>query len=240
MKQLFMQHTMLTGAMVLLLVLSITCQIIIGSLYQNMIKETDNMSSTENKLLKQCKLKFANCFQMNAGVANIPVFVDKFLNRIRFMGITLTGLHHLSGQFMLLSVFVGGIGACRGIAGGESIKQILPFYIFSFFGLYLYFSVTAMIDMQAKRRILKTNLIDYLENHMVSRLVLSTEEIERLDRAAAAQVKDKSPELKERPGKVYGFDKTEQFGKAKQFGKAEKFSKAEQEELEELLKEFLV
>ena len=198
------------------------------------------MSSTENKLLKQCKLKFANCFQMNAGVANIPVFVDKFLNRIRFMGITLTGLHHLSGQFMLLSVFVGGIGACRGIAGGESIKQILPFYIFSFFGLYLYFSVTAMIDMQAKRRILKTNLIDYLENHMVSRLVLSTEEIERLDRAAAAQVKDKSPELKERPGKVYGFDKTEQFGKAKQFGKAEKFSKAEQEELEELLKEFLV
>lgn len=217
MKQLFMQHTLITGVMILLLVLSITCQIIIGFLYQNMIKETDNMSSTENKLLKQCKLKFANCFQMNAGVSNIPVFVDKFLNKIRFLGITLSGLHHLSGQFMLLSVFAGGVGAYSGIINGESVKQILPFYIFSFFGLYLYFSVTSFIDIQAKRRILKINLIDYLENHMVNRLSMSVEEIERLDREAEG--KDRPSEKKE---KIRGF------------------GKAEQEELEELLKEFLV
>lgn len=220
MKQLFMQHTLITGAMILLLVLSIVCQIIIGFLYQNMIKETDNMSSTENKLLKQCKLKFANCFQMNAGVSNISVFVDKFLNRIRFFGITLSGIHHLSGQFMLLSVFVGGIGAYSGIINGESVKQILPFYIFSFFGLYLYFSITTFIDIQAKRRILKINLIDYLENHMVNRLSLSVEEIRRLDRTAEELEKFA--------------EKEEKIGKAKGFGKAE------QEELEELLKEFLV
>ncbi len=220
MKQLFMQHTLVTSAMILLLVLSITCQIIIGFLYQNMIKETDNMSATENKLLKQCKLKFANCFQMNAGVANIPVFVDKFLNRIHFCGMTLSGLHHLSGQLMLLSVFAGGIGAYQGIIKGEAIKQVLPFYIFSFFGLYLYFSITSFIDIQAKRRILKTNLIDYLENHMVNRLNLSVEEIRRLDRTEGEP--DKQFEKKERTAKVRGF------------------GKAEQEELEALLKEFLV
>ena len=220
MKQLFMQHTLITSAMILLLVLSITCQIIIGFLYQNMIKETDNMSATENKLLKQCKLKFANCFQMNAGVANIPVFVDKFLNRIHFCGITLSGLHHFSGQLMLLSVFAGGIGAYQGIIKGESVKQILPFYIFSLFGLYIYFSITSFIDIQAKRRILKTNLIDYLENHMVNRLNLSVEEIRRLDRTEGES--DKQFEKKERTTKVRGF------------------GKAEQEELEALLKEFLV
>ena len=220
MKQLFMQHTLITSAMILLLVLSITCQIIIGFLYQNMIKETDNMSATENKLLKQCKLKFANCFQMNAGVANIPVFVDKFLNRIHFCGMTLSGLHHFSGQLMLLSVFAGGIGAYQGIIRGESVKQILPFYIFSFFGLYLYFSITSFIDIQAKRRILKTNLIDYLENHMVNRLNLSVEEIRRLDRTE--EESDKQIEKKERGAKNRGF------------------GKAEQEELEALLKEFLV
>ncbi len=220
MKQLFMQHKLVASVMVLLLVLSIICQIIIGFLYQNMIKETDNMSSTENKLLKQFKLKFANCFQMNAGVSNIPVFVDKFLNRIRFFGITLSGFHHLSGQFMLLSVFVGGIGAYQGIIKGETLKQILPFYIFSFFGLYLYFSITAFIDIRAKRRILKTNLVDYLENHMVNRLSLSEEEINRLDRTA--ELFERKPEKEEKSGKNKGF------------------GKAEQEELEELLKEFLV
>lgn len=212
MKQFFMQHLLIATVMVLLVVLSIICQIIIGVLYQNMIQETDNMSSTENKLLKQCKLKFANCFQLNAGVSNIPVFVDKFLNRIHFFGMTFSGLHHLSGQLMLLSVFAGGIGVCKGIAEGESIRQILPFYIFSFFGLYLYFSITSFIDMQAKHRILKTNLIDYLENHMVNRLSMNIEEAEQLNEI----------EKKEKPVKIKGF------------------GKAEQEELEELLKEFLV
>ncbi len=212
MKQFFVQHLLIATVMVLLVVLSIICQIIIGVLYQNMIQETDNMSSTENKLLKQCKLKFANCFQLNAGVSNIPVFVDKFLNRIHFFGMTFSGLHHLSGQLMLLSVFAGGIGVCKGIAEGESIRQILPFYIFSFFGLYLYFSITSFIDMQAKHRILKTNLIDYLENHMVNRLSMNIEEAEQLNEI----------EKKEKPVKIKGF------------------GKAEQEELEELLKEFLV
>ena len=100
------------------------------------------------------------------------------------------------------------------------MKQILPFYIFSLFGLYLYFSITSFIDIQAKRRILKTNLIDYLENHMVNRLNLSVEEIRRLDRTE--EESDKQIEKKERGGKNRGF------------------GKAEQEELEALLKEFLV
>lgn len=220
MKQLFMQHTVVSCAMIFLLVLSIACQIIIGLIYQNMIKETDNMSSTENKMLKQCKLKFANCFQMNGGVSNIAVFVDKFLNRIRFCGITMTGLHHLSGQLILLSVFAAGIGACRGIIKGEAFRQILPFYIFSFFGLYVYFSVTALIDIQSKRRVLKTNLVDYLENHMVSRLYLNMDEL-------AAQEKEKKSAVEKTTKKSGYLEKNGHFGKK------------EQEELEELLQEFL-
>lgn len=231
MKQFFIRHTILTGIMLLFVLLSIICQIIIGFLYQNMIKETDNMSSTENKLLKQCKLKFVNCFQMNAGVANIPVFVDKFLNRIRFLGITIPGFHHLSGQLTLLSVFTGGIGICRGIINGESFGAILPFYILSFLGLYLYFSVTSLVDTQTKRDVLRTNLVDYLENHMVNRLSLNLEEIEKTEKAAPERaVNTENAENAE----ISSVQKTEKPLKIKAFGKAE------EEELEELLKEFLV
>lgn len=186
------------------------------------------MSSTENKLLKQCKLKFVNCFQMNAGVANIPVFVDKFLNRIRFLGITIPGFHHLSGQLTLLSVFTGGIGICRGIINGESFGAILPFYILSFLGLYLYFSVTSLVDMQTKRDVLRTNLVDYLENHMVNRLSLNLEEIEKTEKAAPERA------VNTENAETSSVQKTEKPLKIKAFGKAE------EEELEELLKEFLV
>ncbi len=42
-----------------------------------MIKETENMRATKNKRLKQCKLKFVNCYRLNDGVANVPVFAGQ-------------------------------------------------------------------------------------------------------------------------------------------------------------------
>ena len=166
----FMEHKLLSGIYPALLLLSILCQIVIGVIYRKMIKETDNMSATSHKFLKQCKLKFANCYQLNEGVANIPVFVDKFLAKASFMRITLTSLQHLSGQLMLLSVVAAGAGACREIMRGETVGKVLPFYIVSFLGLYVYFSISALVDLQGKRERLKTNLVDYLENHMVNKL----------------------------------------------------------------------
>ncbi|NLL76119.1 MAG: hypothetical protein GX235_02585 [Clostridiales bacterium] len=166
----FLEHKLLSGAFLILLLLSIICQIMIGVIYQKMIKETDNMSSTKNKFLKQCKMKFANCYQLNEGVSNIPVFVDKFIAKVSFMGISLTSFKHLSGQFMLLSIVAAGAGACREIIRGETVGKILPYYIVSFLALYVFFSISGLVDIQGKKERLKVNLVDYLENHMVNKL----------------------------------------------------------------------
>lgn len=189
----------------------------IGVLYQNLITETDNMSSTANKLLKQCKLKFANCYRLNAGVANISVFVDKFINRLSIGKFSFRTLYHMSGQLMLLSVFFAGIGACLSIVAGANLGEILPYYIVSLFGLYLYFSVSTMVDVKGKMMVLKVNLIDYLENHMVNRLE-NPEEEEYLERRM----------------------KPEQTGTKKPAVSVKNIlSQLEEEELEDLLKELL-
>ena len=172
----FADTKVMMGVSISLLVCSLFLMIMIGALYQNLITETDNMSSTTNKLLKQCKLKFANCYRLNAGVANISVFVDKFINRLSIGKFTFRMLYHMSGQLMLLSVFFAGLGACISIVAGASLGQILPYYIVSLFGLYLYFSVSTLVDIKGKRQVLKVNLMDYLENHMVNRLEQPEEE----------------------------------------------------------------
>lgn len=102
----FAEQKWMMGISVTLLVCSIFLLVMIGALYQNLINETENMSSTGNKLLKQCKLKFANCYRMNKGVANISVFVDKFINRLRIGKCCFRTLYHMSGQLMLLSIFL--------------------------------------------------------------------------------------------------------------------------------------
>ncbi|MCM1302914.1 MAG: hypothetical protein NC305_09230 [Lachnospiraceae bacterium] len=176
----FQEEKIVTACMFTLLAVSILLRIVQGLLYQNMIKESDNMASTENKMLKQCKLKFANCYQMSNGVANIPVFVDKFLNRMKWGPFTFETLYHLSGQAMLLSVVSAGAGVYRSIMAGRTLGDILPFYIVSFFGLYLYFSISTVVDVKKKKRVLKVNLVDYLENHLSPRIDITRQDIEML------------------------------------------------------------
>lgn len=240
----FYEEKLITLLMFLSLLLSMFSRIMIGILYQNMIKETENMSATSNKMLKQCKLKFSNCYQLNGGVANIPIFVDKFINRLKVGPFTFQTVYHLSGQLMLLSVFFAGVGVCRSIIAGFSVGAILPFYIVSFLGLYLYFAISAVADIKGRRRILKTNLVDYLENHMSSRLANTD----------ALYGERETPVRRSREGKsaielmpVHGSARAaagerneegvQAAGKKESEGRA--FTLSEQRELEELLKEFL-
>lgn len=178
--EIFQEEKVVTALMLFFLSFSILIRVLLGALYGKMIKETDNMAATDNRLLKQCKVKFANCYQLNNGVANIPVFVDKFLNRLSLGPISFGTMYHLSGQTMLLSVVSAGVGICKCIMDGRMLGEILPFYIVSFMGLYLYFSVSTVVDVKGKKRVLKVNLVDYLENHLSARIDVTEQDMEML------------------------------------------------------------
>ena len=176
----FKEEKVITAGILVFLCLSVRVRLMLAGMYHTMIRETDNMATTGNRLLKQCKVKFANCYQLNGGVSNIPVFVDKFLNRLSFGHLSFDAWYHLSGQCMLFSVVFAGVGICKGILDGRMLGEILPFYIASFLGLYLYFSLSALVDIKGKQRVLKTNLIDYLENHLSGRIPVTEQDYERL------------------------------------------------------------
>lgn len=176
----FKEEKVITAGILVFLCLSVLVRLMLAWMYHTMIRETDNMATTGNRLLKQCKVKFANCYQLNGGVSNIPVFVDKFLNRLSFGHLSFDAWYHLSGQCMLFSVVFAGVGICKGILDGRMLGEILPFYIASFLGLYLYFSLSALVDIKGKQRVLKTNLIDYLENHLSGRIPVTEQDHERL------------------------------------------------------------
>lgn len=176
----FEQEKAVSAVMLACMVCSILIRVSLGVMYLHLIHETDNMASTRSRQLKQCKLKFANCYQLNNGIANVPIFVDKFISRMSMGPISPHMLEHLSGQLMLLSVVSSGVGVCRRIVAGSTLGQILPFYIASMMGLYLFFSISALVDLKGKRRVLKINLVDYLENHLSGRMDVTREDMETL------------------------------------------------------------
>ena len=246
----FMENKELVAMTIILLLLSILCKFITGIFLNSLIKEAENMSATENKILKQCKIKFRNCYKLNDGVPNIPVFVDKFINRIQIGKFSMDGLSHFAGQLMMLSGFFAGAGACKGIIDGKTLGEILPFYLMSFLGLYLYFSVSGMVDLNGKRAALKTSLTDYLENHMAVRLSVLDETESLINGEVPAPRAEKgrkqasvnaaeiaevsAPVKKER---VKGIPIQEKSLAEEQL-EEQVFTKNQEKELEELLKEF--
>jgi hypothetical protein len=172
----------------------ILMQIAVGVVYQRFIHDADTMSGVDSRLLSSCKERFVNCYKLNGGVANISVFVDKYINRIRILGMSTNFIKHLSGQIMLAGVFMAGFGVCKGIVEGRRFIDLIPFYIISLFGIYLYLSVMSMVDMPSKRNALKTNLIDYLENTVARRLEQGMVQKEKLDEPAKSEVNNNTKE----------------------------------------------
>lgn len=246
---LFTEHKILAGAILVLFIFSLLCQIVTGFLYQNMIKETYNMSSTKNKMLKICKLKFTNRYELHEKVVNIPVFVDKFIHSIKWGPFSVRGVQHFSGQLLLLSIFVTGVGACRAIIAEATIGEILSYYMLVFLMLYAYFSVSAAVDLKGKKDVLKTNLIDYLENNMSVRIPQSRKEQERLDELEKEGEQKSSEEerIARRNGGPEKAEKEEQgegksaqiadFAAHKKKGDEKKLAPEEVKELEGLLTE---
>ena len=211
--EIFVRHPYLSAAVITAIFISIILQMIIGNVLGRMVNEAENMASTENKQLKQCKLKFVNCYKMNEGMGNVTVFVERFLEKIAIGKVKVTTVHRISGQLMLFAVLLAGIGAARGIVSGETIGQILPFYVIAFLGLYLYYVSTSFAGIDEKKLSLKFSLVDYLENHMVGRLK-QTEEV----------LNQKLVEKKEESEKI---------------PKESLFTERDKQELENLLREFL-
>lgn len=239
---LLFRHRNFMIAILTLLSCSILCQILMGVLYRRLIRETENMSATKNKSLQKLKLKFTSCRQLHETIPNVAVFVDKYLNQLSIGRFSISFFRHLSGQLTLLSVLVAGIGACLGIIRGESLLAIAPFYLISFFGLYLYFAVSSLTDIPGKTAILRTNLVDYLENHLAGRLEQTKLDMRLVGMEDPAQDKpaaenaEKEPTAKpQNPPSDVDFRMP-----GEQTAAAAAFTSSEAEELELLLREFLV
>ena len=209
----FIRHPYLSSGIVVAVFISVVLQMLIGNVLGRMVYEAENMSSTENKQLKQCKLKFMNCYKMNEGMSNVTVFVERFLEKIVIGKVKVAYIHRISSQLMLFAVLLSGIGAARGIVLNETVGQVLPFYVLAFLGLYIYYVATSFAGMEEKKLSLKFSLVDYLENHMVGRLKQTEEVLNQ-------KLVEKTEQVSMQPKENF-------------------FSDKDKQELETLLREFL-
>ena len=176
-----LKRYLLMGTAAALLFFSILCRFFPGMRLKRLLGETANLSVSPNTILRQCVLKYSGLCELNGGRINTPVYVEKFLRQLKFGRFSLRFWDRLGGQLLLLSVFADGIGACMGLMDGQTLGNVIWFYLQAFLSLYLYFAAVGMIDTASTAEELKITLADFLENRMSQRLAQVKRDSDYLD-----------------------------------------------------------
>ena len=138
--------------------------------YKRLVKESDDIGATKNKALKHTKLKFEACYKLKIGVNNVDTFVDKNVYKYKFCGILLSTWENLCGQVLLLSVLLMPISIVFGFVFECGQDQILRIGAVGLLSNAIIIFVDKSVNISVKKRILKLNLLDYLDNFCKVRL----------------------------------------------------------------------
>ncbi len=161
--------------------LGIMVRFILDMVYIYLVKESDRMGSTENKLLKHMKMKFETCYRLNIGVNNVDTFVDKSLTKYKFCGLLLSTWENFSGQVLLLSFLIIPISAVFGVVFEISPERILYTGAVGILVGAALILVDKMTNLTVKKQMIRLNLLDYLENFCKVRLEHELSQPEKLE-----------------------------------------------------------
>lgn len=143
------------------LLTSVFCQMLIIYYMLQMVKASEKLEEEKTAIFTDWIEEY---IREKNKIVNVTIFINKKLRQLSIGKYKISGIRHFSGQMLLLAVFLAGVGACKGIIEGKTLGQILPFYIVSLFGMYLHFSLSGIMDLEEKKKIIQMNLSDFLEN----------------------------------------------------------------------------
>lgn len=194
-----MLHTLETGRALYILaavcLLGVLSRMVTRSLYRRLIKESENMTLTKNRSLKDLKQKLETAYRSNQGIKDTRSFLERQLYHMRFKGLTLNGWNSLSTQLTLLSVMAGGAGAFL-----SYWYRLDSYYIVLYGSMGVLFALlTMMFDAGTgandRWQQLLATLQDYVDNVMFMRLAKSFPDeavAEDTEEAAFAPAREKA------------------------------------------------
>ena len=151
--------------------LGLLVRFIVNLVYRHLVKASENPAETKNKLLKLMKKRFEACYKAKIGVNNVDTFVDKSVLKYRFCGVLLSTWDNFSGQVLFLNLLIVPISAVFGVAFDCGQNLVLMTGAVGILSSAILMLVDKSINLPAKKRILRLNLLDYLENFCKVRLV---------------------------------------------------------------------
>lgn len=158
-------------------------------IYINLMGESENVPASKNKLIKQMKLKFENCFKLNLGVNNVEAFVDKYMYKHKICGISIYNFNRIPIIAAWLSGVTGIVCGCICYFENYSVRMGAYYEIYGIGSVIILKLAEIILDTSHKKNVVYINLIDFFENSLINHLThdvinvaaLTEEEREMLD-----------------------------------------------------------
>lgn len=105
----YLRQEYFLGVLGSIFLFGIVARLMTMSVYDRLIRKSENMMSTKNKTLKQIKTKYENSKAVNGSMANPSLMVERYINKYKFMGISLRKLSGITEKCCLLCLGIGGL-----------------------------------------------------------------------------------------------------------------------------------
>lgn len=145
-------------------------RLVARNLYKRLIRETDNMSLTKNKYLRDLKQKTENTYRLNQGIRNTQAYLEKQVSSFRFMRVTLSGWGNLSNQMTMLCFLAGGVFAFASYWYRCDTYYIVLYGSAGILTGLLTMVIDNGVNLNDKKQHLLAALQDYMENSLFQRL----------------------------------------------------------------------
>jgi hypothetical protein len=145
-------------------------RLIVDLVFRNLVNESDRLGETKNKMLRHMKMKFSTCYKLKIGVNNVDTFVDKSVSKYRFCGVLLSTWDNLCGQVLFLVLLLVPVSAVFGVSEKCGQDQVLLTGAVGILASAILILVDKSINLSGKKKLLRINLLDYLENFCKVRL----------------------------------------------------------------------
>ncbi len=150
--------------------LGLLIRFIVNMVYKSLVKESDRLGETKNKKLKHIKMKFESFYKLKIGVNNVDTFVDKSVLKYRFCGPLLSTWDNLCGQILFLNLLIVPVIAVFGVVYDCGQDQIIFAGAVGISSSAILILVDKSINLSGKRKLMRLNLLDYLENICKARM----------------------------------------------------------------------
>ncbi len=143
---------------------------LVYSTYKRLIRASDDMGNSQNKLMKVLCLKFEAYYKLKIGVKNVDALVDKYVYKYRVGKVLLSTWENLGGQALISCLLIGTVAGVLGVAAECGQAEVLSTVFIGALTSAVLIAVENLMNLNNKRTLLRTYMKDYLENYLKARL----------------------------------------------------------------------